>query len=345
MTHLHFIGIGGIGMSGLAAMCADSGYTVTGSDRGAERPENRRIIDALELQGIRIYPQDGSYIRDGRPDLLVYSTAIEEGNADFAAGAGIDRIHRSQLLERVIRESGFECSIAVTGSCGKSTVTAYLAEALTNLGADPSCLDGALIKRFIGGRYAGNYRHGAGKYFVFEADESDKSLVNYSPDYAIILNLGCDHYEKDELVRVFGEFLAKVKKGAVLEREVYELVRPRLKPGFPVRVIDASPRPDSQFAVEEYRILTRTDAIYSQGGRRERLAPSGDRAVTDTIGATNLLSIYGMRSEGFRLESRLPRRRHLRRVHRRPQAGAAAARFSHGDECARDRRAAGVDRL
>ena len=159
MTHLHFIGIGGIGMSGLAAMCADSGYTVTGSDRGAERPENRRIIDALELQGIRIYPQDGSYIRDGRPDLLVYSTAIEEGNADFAAGAGIDRIHRSQLLERVIRESGFECSIAVTGSCGKSTVTAYLAEALTNLGADPSCLDGALIKRFTGGRYAGNYRH------------------------------------------------------------------------------------------------------------------------------------------------------------------------------------------
>ena len=306
MTHLHFIGIGGIGMSGLAAMCADSGYTVTGSDRGAERPENRRIIDALELQGIRIYPQDGSYIRDGRPDLLVYSTAIEEGNADFVAGAGIDRIHRSQLLERVIRESGFECSIAVTGSCGKSTVTAYLAEALTNLGADPSCLDGALIKRFTGGRYAGNYRHGAGKYFVFEADESDKSLVNYSPDYAIILNLGCDHYEKDELVRVFGEFLAKVKKGAVLEREVYELVRPRLKPGFPVRVIDASPRPDSQFAIEEYRILTRTDAIYSQGGRRERLAPSGDRAVTDTIGATNLLSIYGMRSEGFRLESRLP---------------------------------------
>ena len=306
MTHLHFIGIGGIGMSGLAAMCADSGYTVTGSDRGAERPENRRIIDALELQGIRIYPQDGSYIRDGRPDLLVYSTAIEEDNADFAAGAGIGRIHRSQLLERVIRESGFECSIAVTGSCGKSTVTAYLAEALTSLGADPSCLDGALIKRFSGGRYAGNYRHGAGKYFVFEADESDKSLVNYSPDYAIILNLGCDHYEKDELVRVFGEFLAKVKKGAVLEREVYELVRPRLKPGFPVRVIDASPRPDSQFAIEEYRILTRTDAIYSQGGRRERLAPSGDRAVTDTIGATNLLSIYGMRSEGFRLESRLP---------------------------------------
>ena len=121
MTHLHFIGIGGIGMSGLAAMCADSGYTVTGSDRGAERPENRRIIDALELQGIRIYPQDGSYIRDGRPDLLVYSTAIEEGNADFAAGAGIDRIHRSQLLERVIRESGFECSIAVTGSCGDCT--------------------------------------------------------------------------------------------------------------------------------------------------------------------------------------------------------------------------------
>ena len=56
MKHLHFIGIGGIGMSGLAAMCVESGFRVTGSDRGAERPENRRILDALEKQGIRIYP-------------------------------------------------------------------------------------------------------------------------------------------------------------------------------------------------------------------------------------------------------------------------------------------------
>ena len=224
MTHLHFIGIGGIGMSGLAAMCADNGYLVTGSDRGADRPENRRIIDALKLQGIKIYPQDGSGIRASRPDFLVYSTAIEEDNPDFIAGEGIPRLHRSELLERVIREADFGCTVAVTGSCGKSTVTAYLAETLTNLGADPCCLDGALIKRFRGGRFAGNYRPGSGKYFVYEADESDKSLVRYSPDYAIILKMGTDHYDKAELARVFAEFLRHVRKGAVLERGVYEAV-------------------------------------------------------------------------------------------------------------------------
>ncbi len=305
MTHLHFIGIGGIGMSGLAAMCADNGYLVTGSDRGADRPENRRIIDALKLQGIKIYPQDGSGIRASRPDFLVYSTAIEEDNPDFIAGEGIPRLHRSELLERVIREADFGCTVAVTGSCGKSTVTAYLAETLTNLGADPCCLDGALIKRFRGGRFAGNYRPGSGKYFVYEADESDKSLVRYSPDYAIILNMGTDHYDKAELARVFAEFLGHVRKGAVLERGVYEAVKERLPEKLGVRIIDAEPRPDSRYAVLDYRIATRAEAIYCHG-RRARIAPTGDRAALDAEGATNLLSIYGLRAEECRIESRTP---------------------------------------
>ena len=116
MKHLHFVGIGGIGMSGLAAMCAESGFKVTGSDRGADRPENRRILDALERQGIQIFPQDGSYISAGTPDELIYSTAIEEDNPDFTAGKDIIRTHRSALLERMIRERGAANSIAVCGS-------------------------------------------------------------------------------------------------------------------------------------------------------------------------------------------------------------------------------------
>src|SRR5574344_2005861 len=121
MEHLHFVGIGGIGMSGLAAMCASMGYQVSGSDRGADRPENRRIFDALKLQGIALYPQDGSYLAGGRPDELVYSTAIEEDNPDFKVGAGIPRVHRSALLERAIQQNRAAVNIAVCGSCGKST--------------------------------------------------------------------------------------------------------------------------------------------------------------------------------------------------------------------------------
>ena len=102
MKHLHFIGIGGIGMSGLAAMCKDHGFTVTGSDRDADHPENARIIDALRLQKIEIYPQNGSYLeQSGRPDALVYSTAIEESNPDFLAGEGIPRLHRAELLSQL----------------------------------------------------------------------------------------------------------------------------------------------------------------------------------------------------------------------------------------------------
>lgn len=305
MTHYHFIGIGGIGMSGLAAMCADLGCTVTGSDRGAALPENRRIIDALELQGIRIYPQDGSYIADGRPDFLVYSTAIEEDNPDFAVGEGIPRLHRSELLTSMIDMAGFDCTVAVTGSCGKSTVTAYLAETLTNLGADPSCLDGALIKRFRQGKFAGNYRPGSRRCFVYEADESDKSLVRYCPDYAIVLNLGTDHYDKEELARVFARFLERVKRGAVLGRDVYEAVRSQLRPDLEIRVVDAKPRRDSRYAVTDYRIVTRAEAIYSRG-RRTPIAATGDRPESDLVGANNLLSIYGLRSEECRIESRTP---------------------------------------
>ena len=190
---MHFVGVGGIGMSGLAAMALDLGYAVSGSDRGAERPENRRIFDALCKSGLELYKQDGSFAAAGhKTDFLVYSTAIEADNPDFAAAAGIPRLHRSQLLAKLTGELPATVRrIAVTGSCGKSTVTGYAAESLLRIGCGAGCLNGALVKSFITPSSAGNYRGvGDGGFFVFEADESDKSLLNYGCDYAVILNLG-----------------------------------------------------------------------------------------------------------------------------------------------------------
>ena len=100
---LHFIGIGGIGMSGLAAMAHDLGFQVSGSDRGADKPENQRIFSALKTQGIKIYPQNGSFAQDGLPDYLVYSTAIEEDNPDFLVSGNTPRLHRSALLEKLMQ--------------------------------------------------------------------------------------------------------------------------------------------------------------------------------------------------------------------------------------------------
>ncbi len=298
---LHFVGVGGIGMSALAQMCANANYKVTGSDRGSHLPENRRILDKLEAQGIKIYPQDGSYAQDGRADFLVYSTAIEEGNLDFEAGRSVERIHRSQLLAEMISHDNSSCSIAVTGSCGKSTVTAYLAEALRSLAHDPTCINGALVNAFRDDKRCGNFHAGSGDYLVFEADESDKSLVNYSPDYAIILNIGTDHYEKSELARVFATFLRKVKKGAVLERQVYEALKTDIPKELPIAIFESEIGAHGENAVKDYGKKVYVDSIFIDGKNAE-IAKSGDRSTIENYGMNNLFNIYGMRIEDCRLE-------------------------------------------
>jgi UDP-N-acetylmuramate--alanine ligase len=214
---LHLVGIGGIGMSGLAQLLQHRGYSVSGSDRDAGREENRRIVGSLERQGIEIFPQDGSGPRTRKPDLIVYSTAVEEGNPDFAAVPDIPRMHRAHALAAAIADGGMT-QIAVAGSCGKTTVTAWAAETLALAGLEPGFLVGGLVNRFADDVFCGNFRTGKrGSLFLYEADESDKSLLQYRPDYSILLNIGTDHYEKAELLRVFRAFLKNTVRGAVIE--------------------------------------------------------------------------------------------------------------------------------
>lgn len=222
---IHFVGVGGIGMSALAQLFAAHGCEVSGSDRGAEQIENQAIIAPLKVQNIKIFPQDGSFIKRVKPDCLVYSTAIEDDNPDFLAAPEIPRVHRAAALAAAINLNDEQISIAVTGSCGKTSVTAWLAEALHNLDADPTCLNGGLVNSFRTPSCAGNYRHGKGKYFVFEADESDKSLLVYKADYVVILNMGTDHYPKRELAKVFATFAASAGKAVILEEKVFNLIK------------------------------------------------------------------------------------------------------------------------
>ena len=301
--HLHFIGIGGIGMSGLAAAFRDMGYKITGSDRGAGNPENSHIINPLKNIGIEIFPQDGSYISSGIPDALVYSSAIEEDNPDFLAGKGIKRLHRSEILSKLISITGdSQCSVAVTGSCGKSTVTAYLAEALLNLDADPRSLNGAVSKRFASGSCVGNYRSGNGKFFVFEADESDKSLLNYSADYAVILNIGTDHYSKEELARVFGEFLKQTRKGAVLEREVYETVKDFIPEHLEVKVFesvysDVHPYAVSSYLLDKSASTPRPLTVFSGSTRELCLPQCGFHMAKNALAIIAMLELAGYSRE------------------------------------------------
>lgn len=235
----HLVGIGGIGMSGLAQMLVSLGCRVSGSDRGLALPENKRILDALKAQGIKLYEQNGSYISENKPDALIYSTAIENENPDFACAPEIKRIHRSEALSAAMKLSE-QSMIAVTGTCGKTTVTSWIAEVLHNSGLSPSFISGGLVKSFCSPVYAGNFYPGKGRFMVFEADESDKSLVAYAPDYAVILNIGTDHYPKEELAAVFREFLKKVRKGAVVEDKVYEALGKDAFSGLEVRIFSAN---------------------------------------------------------------------------------------------------------
>ena len=303
MKYLHFIGIGGIGMSGLAAWCRSLNIRVSGSDRDAGKKENSHIFGPLRNQGIELFPQDGSFAKAGLPDALIYSSAIEEDNPDFLAAPGIRRIHRSQLLAELLKlqqQHDDLCSIAVAGSCGKSTVTAYMAEAVTNCGEDSGFLNGAISKRFATGSSTGNFHQGSGKYFVFEADESDKSLLNYTPDYSIILNMGTDHYSKEELAEVFGTFLNRTRKGAVIERQVVEAVKPFLNnPGLQLKIFDTVKRPDSEYFISEYSVIAdgsgkNTPAAVFNDLHKVILPAPGRHTAANALAIFAMLELMGM---------------------------------------------------
>jgi len=294
MKHWHFVGIGGIGMSALAQMALARGIRVSGSDRGRHGRENAALFAALERQGAQLFEQDGSFAAEHRPDALIYSTAIEEGNPDFAAAPEVERLHRAEALRRLISASSAPFSVAVAGSAGKTSTTAFCAEALYHLGADPSCINGGHIKAFADAAHPGNFRAGSGP-LVFEADESDKSLLAFAPDYAIILNIGTDHYSKEELAEVFAAFLKRTRRGAVLESGVCETLRDRIPAHLAIAVFDGSAEPKNQspypFWLSGYAARDGAAQAAWNGGALRKLPTPGRHTALNLLAVTALLDL------------------------------------------------------
>ena len=297
MTAWHFVGIGGIGMSGLAQMALAQGIAVSGSDRGLHGRENAALFAALRSQGALLYEQDGSFARKSRPDALIYSTAIEADNPDFAAAPGVKRIHRAEALKLLMEHSSAPCTVAVAGSAGKTSATAFCAEALYALGRDPSCINGGHVKAFADAAHPGNFRAGSGP-LVFEADESDKSLLAFSPDYAIVLNIGTDHYGREELVRVFGAFLRRVRRGAVLESRVRELLQGELPPDLPVAVFaggdEAAAAEECRYRLSGYEVRDGAAWAAWNGGALHRLPAPGRHTALNILAVTALLEMMNV---------------------------------------------------
>jgi UDP-N-acetylmuramate--alanine ligase len=184
---LHFIGIGGAGMSGLALVCARLGADVTGSDRA-----DSSYMERLRQAGLEpAVGHDAANLPEGAE--VVVSTAIGEDNPELALarGRGIEPIHRGQLLAELCAEKRL---IAVAGTHGKTTTTAMTVWALRQIGADPAFFVGGEVPGLGPDGGTANAGWGEGEWVVAEADESDASFLRLRPEVAVVTNVEMDHH-------------------------------------------------------------------------------------------------------------------------------------------------------
>jgi UDP-N-acetylmuramate--alanine ligase len=210
----HYAGLGGSGMSALAQIQAMMRGRVSGSDRAFDRGERAELRMQLERLGIEIMPQDGSGVTDDCAALIV-STAVEEEVADFAEARAknIPIVHRSALLAHFVTSYR---TVAVSGTSGKSTVTAMIFEILEGAGRYPSVITGGDLRLLQARGLPGNAFAGGSDLLVIEADESDGSLVRYAPAVGVILNLQRDHKEMEEVAAMFAVLRARTREALVV---------------------------------------------------------------------------------------------------------------------------------
>ena len=223
IKQVHFIGVGGVGMSGIARVAHDQGMQVSGSDI-----KESRYTKQLREAGITVFiGQKAENIPEGNP-IVVISTAILENNPELieARRRGLEIWHRAQMLAHL--GVGLD-TLAVAGTHGKTTTSSMLASALDALGADPTFLIGGIVRA-----YGTNAHSGTGAHYVVEADESDKSFTYLSPKAVLVTNIEADHLDHykdlDEIYDKFHDFMGLVPEDGVIvacgeEPHVVEIAR------------------------------------------------------------------------------------------------------------------------
>ncbi|WP_226063588.1 UDP-N-acetylmuramate--L-alanine ligase [Kaistella polysaccharea] len=202
--NVFFIGVAGVGMSAIAQYLKGIGKEVGGSDRYFHPGEYNKTKEQLEAEGITCFLQDGSGISE-KTDLIVVSTAIEDTifEVQKAKELGIQIIKRSELLSIIAKSKK---TIAVAGTSGKSTTSAMLYQILLDANLEPSIISGAGLTSIIKEGKIGNAAVGKGEWLIIEADESDRSVIQYQPEVGLLLNIDKDHQEIEELIELFTIF-------------------------------------------------------------------------------------------------------------------------------------------
>ncbi|MED0676387.1 MULTISPECIES: UDP-N-acetylmuramate--L-alanine ligase [Aneurinibacillus] len=203
--HVHFIGIGGYGMSAIARVMLDMGCHVTGSDVA-----RKELTDKLQQKGARVFIGHQAENITGA-DLVIYSTDIPQENVELMAAKeqAIPLIHRSKMLARLLNEKK---GIAVAGAHGKTTTSSMIALVMEKAEIDPTYIIGGEIMDI-----GSNAKAGRGEFVVAEADESDGTFLEYFPYIAVVTNIEPDHLENydgdfENLKKAYRQFLSQVKE-------------------------------------------------------------------------------------------------------------------------------------
>ncbi|MDO4188776.1 MAG: UDP-N-acetylmuramate--L-alanine ligase [Lachnospiraceae bacterium] len=266
--NVHFMGIGGISMSGLAEILADRGFKVSGSDRAPSK-----ITEALEKKGITIkYGQVAENITDDI-ELLVYTAAISADNEELmeAKRRGIECIPRADMLGQIMKN--YEVPIAISGTHGKTTTTSMITTILMEAALDPTVTVGGMLD-CIGG----NLRIGKSEVFVTEACEYTNSFLSFFPKISIILNVEEDHMDffKDinDIRNSFRRFAELLPEDGLLvisaDIDNYEEICKNVK----CKVVTFGTNPDADY--------TAKDVVYSDKGyARFNVVRSGNLGIED----------------------------------------------------------------
>lgn len=184
-VHIHFIGIGGISMSGFAELLHTMGFTITGSDRTASK-----ITKHLETLGIEVIYEQAAKNITPNIDFVVYTAAISEDNPEFvrAKELGLPMMERASMVGQVMKN--YSTAIAVSGTHGKTSTTSITSHILMEAGLDPTISVGGILPAI-----GGNIRVGGPEFFVTEACEYTNSFLSFYPTMAVILNIEEDHLD------------------------------------------------------------------------------------------------------------------------------------------------------
>ena len=209
--HVHFIGVGGIGMSGLAAICLEQGCVVSGCDAKINGSSAR-----LQQRGASVFAGHGVQHLDDTVELVVYSSAVSRHEPELleAREAGIRAITRGELLAALAADRRL---IGIAGAHGKTTTSGMSSQLLVHAGWDPTVVVGGMMLSI-----GTNARSGTGAYLVAETDESDGSFLHLSPDIAIVTNMDREHLNHyhtfERLVEAFEQFVGQIRPGGTLIR-------------------------------------------------------------------------------------------------------------------------------